>query len=261
MATIQIDDIEYYYELHGEGHPLVIIGGYTMPLFVWEPIVNELKDRFQILIFDNQGIGRTKDSGGPLKAESMADGIMKLIERLGFQKPHIIGVSMGGTIAQKIGANYGEKIDKLVLVVTSAKWRQAMLRGLGTILGMLEKEMELDDIFSATLAWVMGEEFLQDQTKIDQVKEKMVANPYPQTLEDQKRQYQVLLEFDGQNDLKKITAPTLVLYTVEDVIALPYEAQHMADHIPNAKLVECPGGHGVAVSNPEYIYENLKKFL
>ena len=261
MSTIQVDDIEFYYELHGEGHPLIFIGGYTTQLFVWELIIMHLKDQFQILIFDNQGIGRTKDSGGALTAESMADGIMKLADRLELKNPHVAGLSMGGTIAQRIGSNHGDKIDKLALIVTTAKWRQAMLRGVGSALRMREKGMEFDDNFSASLAWVMGEEFLLDPQKIEEVKKKVLSNPYPQSLEDQQRQYQVLMQFDGRSDLKKISSPTLILYAVEDVIALPYEAQHMAEHIPYSKLLECPGGHGISVSNPELIYENLKKFL
>jgi len=261
MPKIQVKDVNFYYELHGNGPSLILVSGYTSDHTVWESCIDLLKDHFQVLVFDNQGVGQTEDHNKKLSAEEMADNTMELAASLGLQNPYIAGVSMGGTIAQRIATRHGNKINKVALLVTVAKWRRAMLLGLRTPLTMREKGLDFEDIFHSVLSWVYGEEFLLNKQKIANLKQKILDNPYLQSLENQQRQFNVLSEFDGRKDLSQIKAPTMVLYTTEDVIALPYEAQFLAKHIPDSTLIECPGGHGIALERPEVVADHFKQFF
>src|SRR3990167_4083066 len=129
MPNITVNNVNFYYELHGKGQPLVLICGYTADHSYWLPILNALNQHFQVLIFDNPGIGQTTDDGSELSAELIADDIVALTKALNLKKPHILGASMGGTIAQCVASRHPQIVNKLVLLVTSAKWRKAMLLG------------------------------------------------------------------------------------------------------------------------------------
>ena len=106
MPKILVNNAEFYYELNGTGQPLILISGYTCNHNFWHPILDTLSSKFQVLTFDNRGCGKTKDNSQPLLAKLMADDVMALAKALGLKKPHIIGQSMGGTIAQTVASNY-----------------------------------------------------------------------------------------------------------------------------------------------------------
>src|SRR3989338_85192 len=113
---MRVNGASIYYEMRGSGHPLILISGYTRDHTLWTPVLEALAARFQVLRFDNRGVGRTQDEGQPLSASLMAEDVRALAKALGLQKPHIIGQSMGGTVAQKLAAAYPDEIGKLVLL-------------------------------------------------------------------------------------------------------------------------------------------------
>ena len=245
MPTISIQDAEFYYEIHGAGQPIILISGYTCDHRYWIPVLEPLRKNFQVLIFDNRGVGQTKDDGRNLSVSLMAEDMLALSKALNLNKPHIIGQSMGGTIAQYIAAYYPEEINKLVLLTTTAKRRSAMLLAFETSLKLRAQNVDFDLLFNTSLSWIFGEKFLQNKKKIEVLKNILLTNPYPQSLENQYRQFEVLKNFDGLADLSKIKAPCLVVYGEEDIVTLPQESKLLYDLIPNAELVGYPTGHGM----------------
>jgi pimeloyl-ACP methyl ester carboxylesterase len=261
MPKIKINATEFYYELHGKGQPIVMISGYTCDSQFYLQLIDELKDNYQILIFDNRGIGQTKDDGKPLTAEIMAKDVIDLCDTLDIQNPSILGQSMGGTIAQTIAANYPDKINKLILVATSAKWRQAMLKGLGSILDLGKAGCNIDLILNAAIPWVYGEKFLSNPENINDFKKAVLTNPFMQSLCDQSRQYEVLINFNGLDALSKITAETLILYGTEDLISLPIESKRLSENIKNSIIKSIDCGHDIPNEATKDIAKEVANFL
>ena len=260
MPMISINGADFYYELHGEGPPLILISGYTSDHSTYEPLVKCLESDFKILTFDNRGVGQTKDDA-ELSAELMADDVIALADALKLEKPHIAGQSMGGTIAQMVAIRHPDKIDRLILTATTAKWRQAMKRGFGAALKMRQNDVDFDLIFEVTLGWVYGEAFLSNPQNIEDKKAAILANPFPQSVEDQTRQARVLDVFDGRSSLSDIKAPTLVCYGAEDVISIPKEAQYLSQHIPHAIQAEFRCGHNIPQEATRELADAFINFL
>ena len=261
MATIKINNAHYYYELQGQGKPLVFIAGYTCDHRYYLPILDKITKHFQVLIFDNRGIGSTTDGGEQLSAELMAEDTLALIKALGLSKPHVVAHSMGGTIAQVIASQYPDQIEKLVLLNTSAKWRQAMVNVLGALLALRQQLNKLDSLVDASLALMYAEEFLSNEESVNALKQLILNNPKPQPVEDQKRQHGVISTFDGRAALKKIKAPTLISYGLQDVISLPLDAEYLHQNINNSKLISLNCGHALLPEVPDELTEELLKFL
>lgn len=262
MSIIKIGDTEFYYELHGSGTPLVLVAGYNCDHRNWLPITAGLAEHFQVLIFDNRATGQTKDNGtSELSAELMADDTMALAEALGLKMPSIIGHSMGGTIAQCIAVRHPNKINKIGILHSTAKWRKAMLHGLNTILTMRKENTSFDLQFKATLSWVFGEKFLQNKDQVAGLRNIILDDPYPQSIVDQERQFVVLEKFDARPFLAKITAPTLIVAGVEDLLSLPYESEELARNIAGSKLVSLECAHVAMVEQPQKILAILLDFF
>lgn len=261
MAFAQINKADIYYELHGSGQPVILIAGYTCDHTYWTPILEPLIKHYQILICDNHAIGQTKDNNMTLSAELMARDVIALAQQLHLEKPHIVGQSMGGNIAQVIASSYPDKINKLCILNSVAKWRQAMLLALKALLTMRESNINFDLIFEASLPWFLGEEFLKNKEEIKKHKQAMIDNPYPQSINDQTRQLKVLEQFDARTQLQKIKAPTLVVYGVQDLIALPDESKFLAHEISNVTLRELDCAHDSVVEVPKELTQILVDFL
>ncbi|MDX1456737.1 MAG: alpha/beta hydrolase, partial [Marinobacter sp.] len=99
-----INGIDMYYEIHGEGTPLVMLhGGYT-DSDVWTIATGFLANSFQVIEIDRRGHGRTTDGGGPITYELMADDTLKLLDEFGIPNAHFAGWSDGAVIAAHIAA-------------------------------------------------------------------------------------------------------------------------------------------------------------
>lgn len=238
-----------------------MIAGYTCDHTFYLPILDALVKHFKVLIFDNRGVGRTTDDGSALSAEIMADEIMGLSEKLRLHKPHVLGQSMGGTIAQAIASRHADKINQLVLITTTAKWRMAMLSAFDSLLSMRKLNLDFELQFQLALSWLFGEKFLSDSKKVSVFKNFLLTNKYPQSLADQKRQFAVLKNFDGREVLKDITAETLIIYGSEDIVALPSESKFLWDQIKNSRLAELPCGHVMVTEVPRELSDILVNFL
>lgn len=261
MATMTVNNVNFYYELHGQGHPIVLIAGYTCDHFYWLPILDQLAQHFQVLIFDNQGVGQTTDQNENLSAELMADNILALTKALNLTSPHIIGQSMGGTIAQAIATRHPAAISKLAILSSAPKWRKAMLSAFASLLSLRQNNLDFDTVFEATIPWIFGESFLQNAQSIALLKNAILNNPYPQSLQNQIRQYQVLKTFNHYDRLSHIKAPTLVAYGNQDITALPMESHFMAEKIPHAQLKEFDSAHGIVAEAGKELAKELIIFL
>ena len=123
MPKVKVNDIQIYYEVKGKGFPLVMIQGLSYSLDGWDPrLVEELSRKYKLVLFDNRGAGRTDVSDREYTMKLFADDTAGLMDALGISKAHVLGLSMGGMIAQELVLNYPEKVAKLVLCSTGSQW-------------------------------------------------------------------------------------------------------------------------------------------
>ena len=119
MPITNANGIELYYEVHGEGEPLLLIMGLAHNLLSWKKSLPALAEQFKVIIFDNRGTGRSCKPETPYTIELMADEAKAVLDAAGVEKAHVYGISMGGMIAQRLALNYPERIKSLILGCTS----------------------------------------------------------------------------------------------------------------------------------------------
>ena len=261
MPYLNINQTDYFYEIEGSGHPIVLISGYATDHTYWKQLTPHLKKNYQIVVFDNKAAGQTKDNSKKFTIEEMADDVMSIITTLKLDKPHVLGFSMGSCIAQRLGYKYGSEIGKLILVSTTPKIRQATLKYIHATLTLRQQGADLNELINIYFALTYGEETLQNKEKLEVLKTEILQNKYFQPPENGFRQFEALKAFDGIKELKSIENQTLIVQGREDILFLPLEAQYMAAHMKDASFVELNLAHGIPKEAPEILNQIISKFL
>ena len=118
MPLIAVNDVELYYESHGSGVPLVLLGGLGLDVSEMGMLIGPLADRFRVIAVDNRGAGRSAKPPGPYSIEQMAADVTGLMDRLDLPRTHLLGMSMGGRIAMALAEQMHSLIpgSRLVLI-------------------------------------------------------------------------------------------------------------------------------------------------
>lgn len=121
MPIARVGEVDLYYEVHGEGAPVVLIGGLGGAISMLAAIVERLARTSLVLAFDNRGTGRSSMSGAPGSIETMAADAVGVMDAAGVAAAHVVGISMGGSIALAVALAHPERVRGLVLVSAGAR--------------------------------------------------------------------------------------------------------------------------------------------
>jgi pimeloyl-ACP methyl ester carboxylesterase len=128
-----INGLQLYYEIHGQGDPLILLHGGFGLTAMFDPILPQLAANRQVIAVDLQGHGRTADIDRPLSLEAMGDDVSKLIAHLGLEQADVVGYSMGGGAALQAAIQHPQRVRKLVVASMPFKrdaWYPEQLAGM-----------------------------------------------------------------------------------------------------------------------------------
>jgi len=263
MPKVKVNDIQVYYEVHGEGFPLIMITGFAGNIDWWDPrMVQELSKKFKIIMFDNRGAGRTDISDRKYTIRLFADDTAGLMDTLGISRAYVFGVSMGGMIAQELVLNYPEKVEKLVLCSTycgGTKAVQPSQEALGLL--MVDRSaLSPEQIARRAIPILLTEDFIKKNPDFAELMIQQILKA-PISNEAFMQQAIAITEFDTYDRLSQIRTPTLILHGKQDILIPPENGSILAKAIPNAKLVYFKNSsHGI-VEEMEKMIPILLDFL
>ena len=137
---VEANGLRVYYEVYGEGEPLLLIHGGTATSRSWASRLPAFAEHFRVFAPDSRGHGRTDNSTGELGYRQMADDVAALIKALGLHRPLVLGYSDGGQIALELGMRYPGLARALVLGGTQFRFSEAYLEDAGALLGITDGE-------------------------------------------------------------------------------------------------------------------------
>lgn len=234
MPIARLKDIDLYYEVHGEGEPLLLIAGLASDCQSWQLVINGLSKQFKLIIFDNRGIGRSSSVELPYTIKHLADDINELLNYLNIEAAHILGHSMGGFIAQELAINYPHRIYKLILESTapfSSKRNNYLFENM---LKALESGIDYDLWIRNFLFWIYTPKLLNNKRNIENLVQFVMENPYPQSNRSFQQQIEATSNFNSTERLYKVEAETLVLIGEEDILIKPKESELLYQGISRA---------------------------
>jgi len=274
MASARVGDLDLYYEEHGRGDPLLLVMGLAADSRAWMFQVPAFAERYRTIVFDNRGIGRSAKPPGPYSIHEMADDAAGLLDVLGIARAHVVGVSMGGMIAQELVLRHPGRVRGLVLACTYPepdadveRQRHFSVNELG---GSVSEDGEIRIDLSAVNPLLLFQHLLPrvfNQSFIDTGLPKLMqlfsgALEYGFSMEAILGQVAAAMSHQATDRLHQITAPTLVITGDADLLIPPGNSDLLARHIPNARLVKVPGGsHGFNFETPDVFNRAVLGFL
>jgi pimeloyl-ACP methyl ester carboxylesterase len=121
VPQVAVADIDVYYESHGSGPPLLLLCGMAQAVADLQPLIAALAQQHTVIAMDNRGAGGTSAPPGPYSIDQMAGDLIGLMDTLGISRASVLGISMGGRIALALALAHPDRVERLVLVSTSAR--------------------------------------------------------------------------------------------------------------------------------------------
>lgn len=250
-----------YYEVHGSGQPLVLISGLGGDATFWTSSLVTLTRHFQVIIFDNRGIGRSAMPDVPYTIEQMADDIADLLDELRIQTAHILGFSMGGCIAQAFAVRHPHRLQKLIISASYARMGRQSQWFIDAVLSVYETGATGKQMYYLILPWLFSSGYLK-RPESDTMLDFDENDPLQQPLHAFRRQYLAQREFDYRAELAQITAPTLVLAGENDALVPLADARELASGIPHSHFFAFPeAGHLFNWEQPRLFHTRVLEFL
>ena len=272
-GKVRVDDVNLYYEIYGQGDPLVLIAGTGISCAPWRPFqVPEFSKHYQLLIYDHRGLGRSDKPDMPYSTRLFARDCAGLMEALGIRKAHIMGHSMGGRVAQWVALDYPAKVRSLVLSGSgSGKYRDELEdypRGvpIESCVELIEKGYEKYQHDHWGPGFMFTDEFVRERPEVVKTFQDLIVEEVP-PLKCYLRHVIARQCHETTELIHAITAPTLVIVGSKDTreggtgnhVA---SSQALAEKIPNAELVIVEGGkHGYLREMPEKGHPPILNFL
>ena len=231
MPTVSVNDITMYYEIHGQGEPVVLIAGLNSDHTLYQKLglILRLAESYKVVAFDNRGVGQTDKPDIPYSIEMMADDTAGLLSALGITQAHILGMSMGGRIAAALALKHPQQVKSLILVSTIMKSMK------GTPMTWSRRWVDL------------------------MLKIPMIRGPHPYYAVV--RQRHASRNYDCMDRLNEIQVPTLILHGKKDKSAPYHLAEAMQSGIKGSQMITFPGGHLFFIVRPKQFIEAIADFL
>lgn len=257
MPKERIGDVSLYYEIHGNGDPLLMIMGLGASSVSWgDDLVRELSRSFRTIIFDNRGTGQSDKPNIPYTLEMFANDAAGLLDALAIDRAHVIGVSMGGMIAQEMALRHGPRLQTLTLGCTTAGGRNSVPPPPESMKLLTAPREGLSDADLIRRSWPLSytQSYIQDhRDELESMIDRILENPTPPFA--YMRQLQATYSLKTYDRLPKIVTPTLVVAGANDVLIPARNSEIIAERIPNAQLTLIPDvGHAFfREAQPEFL--------
>ena len=260
VQTVTVNGITVAYKEIGSGHPLVLINGFASTMDTWTPpVLEELARHFRVIIFDNRGTGYSSASDEPFTIPLFAADTLALMDALGIARAHVLGLSMGASIAQEMILARTERVEKLIRV-SGTCGGDAGIPVIPEVWARLsDKSGELPEIVQRMFSVLFPGEWRATHDPLQ-----YCPDVYETTSEENAaRQAEAFFAWRGSYDrLPEIRCKALIMTGSEDAVIPPENSRILAARIPSARLVEIAGaGHGLQYQCPAQSGDAILQFL
>jgi len=254
MPFATANGIRLYYEWHGaeDGVPVVLVMGLGGDSTAWPFQLAALAPRHRVLVFDNRGAGQSDAPDVPYTTRGMAEDLLALLDGLGIERAHLLGLSLGGAIAQEAVLAAPERFASLQLHATWAGPHPYFQALVGAV-RMARLQLGREGFYRALSVWLFTPAcFVRQPELVEQVVQRATHHPHPTALHAYLRQTEAALGHDARDRVQLIRCPTLVAVGSQDLITPPVLAEELASRIPGARFTCLPAvGHGAIWEAPE----------
>jgi len=261
MPLAKAGQIELSYDRAGEGPPLLLIMGMSGTKHHWgERVLERLQRDFETIVYDHRDAGDSTRTGEPFTIAELAADAVGLLDALGLDSAHVMGISMGGMVAQELALAHPEKIASLTLGCTYCGGEGSVLASESVMRRLAEAMSSGDRATAIRAGWEVNvsPSFAANKDEYDRFLK--IGMQYGLPVEVIMRQMQAIAGHDTSARLPSLAPATLVVHGTLDEL-LPVQNGHMiAGLVPGARLEILEGsGHLFFWEQPERTAELVRE--
>jgi 3-oxoadipate enol-lactonase len=259
MPYVTNQSVRIYWDEQGQGEPILLIMGLGYTAHMWHRTRPGLAEHFRTIAFDNRGVGRSDAPAKPYSIARMASDAAAVLNAAEVERAHVVGVSMGGMIAQELTFEYPMRVRSLILGCTAAGGPTAV-RSEPEATQMLKARAQMtpDQAAEAALPFIYDAGTARDRIEQDLA----IRRPWLPRPESYLAQLEGIVAWEGYSRLPAIGVPTLVIHGENDRLVPAGNGRLIADRIPGAKLMLIPhASHIFFTDQPQIVHEVILSFL
>jgi 3-oxoadipate enol-lactonase len=263
LPKTTLGDLRIYWESYGKKEPLLLISGVSGGTWSWEESIEAWSPHFRVIVFDNIGAGRSSKPNRPYTIEEMADHAAAVLDAAGVRRAGVVGLSMGGMIAQELTLRHPDRVHGLVLGCTHCGGSQRIPPHPNVIQRFANnKGLSPEEIINKNLELLVTPQFLRGESDaLKRYKERQLKAPL-QPDYALKRQLDAIRRFDACERIGDIQVPTLILTAERDILVPPENGRLLSIHIPGvAEKSFANAGHLIYLECAQDFNETVMKYF
>lgn len=264
MPTVDVAGVSIHYTSQGQGSPVLFLMGLGVGGIGWQPQVEALRGRHRCITFDNRGVGASDSPPGPYTTAQMAKDALAVLDAAGETSAHVVGISLGGMIAQRLALAAPERVRSLSLLATHAGGPTSVptARALA-IFAQLSRRPPPSERFELIGQLLYPREWFE--THRDELRRAMESTIFqtPSTPSGYLAQVAAAATHLTLHTLASLPpVPTLIATGADDIAVRPLNSDLMARALPHARSVRWAGvGHGCTVQARDAVNEELERLF
>ncbi len=258
-------DKKIYYEIHGEGNPVILLNGIMMSTASWKPFLPALSKTCKVILVDLLDMGLSDNMADREQYEQplQADILSEFVDHLGLKKVSIMGISYGGEVAIEFACKYPDKLAKLMLFNT-AGYTSDRLWASGEGWNAVGETLNGEAYYAITIPYFYSVKFFDENRAWMEGRKQILSELFSnKDFQDRMRRLVLSTEhYDYRDRLKEITAKTLILGCLADTIIPIKDQQYLHENIKGSSFVVIPdAGHCSMLEKPEIFVTLISGFV
>jgi pimeloyl-ACP methyl ester carboxylesterase len=261
VQRVRSGDLEIAYWREGAGPPVVWIQGLNADHTAWMSQTLAFRGEYDCIALDNRDVGQSGRASAPYTLAEMANDVRAVLDDAAVEDAHIVGLSMGGAVAQELALTAPEWVRSLTLVSTFARL-DPRLTAILDAWRVIYPILGPSDFARQSWPWLFSRHFFERPSNLRNLQRYADNAPHPQEPEAFVRQAGVTIDQDRRARLAALRIPTLVIAGSDDILVPPYLGRELAEAIPGALYRELPGvGHSANIEGRSEFNAAVKEFL
>ncbi len=260
MSKANVNGVELYYEILGEGEPVAFLNGVLMTVKSWAGEIDFLQTKYQCIMHDCRGQLLSEKPEGDYSMELHAEDFKTLLDYLNIERCHVVGTSYGGEIGMIFAYTYPGRVKSLTVISSVSEIDRVLYHHTQT--SATAAMTDPDTFVTQLYGMVYGESFLKQQEDYLAQRREAIKQLPQEFFTGFTRLIKAFHKLDITERVSRIQCPTLLICGENDILKTPRHHKIMAEAIPNSELLTVyNAGHAITVEKPELISTLLYGFI
>jgi pimeloyl-ACP methyl ester carboxylesterase len=242
----EVNDVRLFHTEAGDGPPLLCVMGLASDSQGWGLQLEALSEHFRAIVFDNRDVGRSSMSDEDYDIADLADDAIALAGHLELDRFHLLGISLGSCVAQRVALAIPERIQTLTLAATWAGTAPAYSEMRARVWEREVRRSTTEEWLEEMMLLTLSENVFETQDGVDAMKKMALENPHPQPTDALIRQIRSMSRHDVRDRLAELRMPVHVIAGDRDLLIPPWKSEEVAQYVHDATYTVLKGiGHSM----------------